>query len=168
MATGTRDDVDVGLEPAAHHAERVGDPVLPVHDELAREDVEDLELRRNRHRARRVERALDVLARDLAVLRGHRDDLPAVERLDGGPGDAHDRALDLGAGHDLGLLRRALDRVDRDGHVDDGALARALVRGGALADDVDAARRVRFGDQGADLRRSDVEADEVRSGFRHP
>src|SRR5664280_372953 len=134
-----RDHVDVGLEPAPHHPERIGDAVLSVHDEFAREHVEDLELRGDRHRARRVERPLNVLARDLAVLRRHRDDLTAVERLHGGAGDAHDGALDLGARHDLGLLRRAFDRIDGGGHVDDGALARALVRGRSLSDDVDAA-----------------------------
>src|SRR5512141_1512253 len=141
---GDRHDVDVGLEAAPDHARRVRDAVLAVDDELAREDVEDLELGRDGHGAGRVERALDVLARDLAVLGGHRDDLPAVERLDGGPGDAPAGALDLRARHDFGLLRRALDRVDGGGHVDDRALARALVGGGSLPDDVDLSGRIRL------------------------
>ena len=60
------DDVDLGLEPHARHAERLADAVLVVDDELLRQHVQDLAVHRQRDRARGVEHALDVAAAHLA------------------------------------------------------------------------------------------------------
>jgi hypothetical protein len=66
------DQVDHHFEPRAEHAEGIVDAPLLVDHELLRDGVEDLAVRRQRRRLRRLERALDVLAGDLAVLAGDR------------------------------------------------------------------------------------------------
>ena len=60
--------------------DRRADAVLLVDDEVLRQHVQDLAAARQRHRLGRVDRAPHVLARDLAVLAGDRDDAAAVER----------------------------------------------------------------------------------------
>ena len=119
---------------------------------------------RDRDRLRLVDDAVDVLLPDLLVL--HRDDAVRRERLDVAAGDAGVDGADLAARHVLGLLDRALDRGDGGVDVDDHALAQALRRVRADADDVDAVVG-HLADDGADLRRADVEADEDVPGFRH-
>ena len=70
-----------------------------------------------------LDRAVDVLAGDLAVVRGDRDLAGGVEALDVLAADAHEGAVDLPAGQALG----ALDGVGDGPHglvdVDDDALA---------------------------------------------
>ncbi len=73
---------------------------------------------------------------------------------------------DLAPRHVLGLLDRALDRGDGGVDVDHHALPQPLRRVRADADDVDALVG-HLADDGADLRRPDVEADEDVSGLRH-
>jgi hypothetical protein len=48
------------LETHAGHADRLADAFLVVDDEFLRQDVQDLLVGRDRHRARRVDHALDV------------------------------------------------------------------------------------------------------------
>ena len=56
------DDVHVRLEPRGGHAQRIVDAVLSVDDELARDDVQQLELGRDVDRLRGLDDAVDVLA----------------------------------------------------------------------------------------------------------
>ena len=65
---GRRDDVDVGLEPAPDHPERVGDPVLAVDGEVPGHDVHNLMILRDLHAPGGVDDAGDVLLGDLPVL----------------------------------------------------------------------------------------------------
>ena len=96
-----------------------------------------------------------------AVLARDRDHAARVEAADVGAGDAHVGRADLDAGHQLGLLDHALDRVDGGLEVDDDALAQALGLGLADADDVEAALVGDLGHDRADLVGPDVEADDV-------
>src|SRR5262249_749484 len=66
---------------------------------------------------------------------------------------------DLAAGHQLGFLDRAADGGNGGLDVDHHALAQALRRVAADADDVDAVLG-ELPDDGADLRRPDVQADD--------
>ena len=59
------DDVHARLEAHAGHADRLLDAVLPVDQELLRQHVQDVLIDRQRHRARRVEHAVDVRRRPL-------------------------------------------------------------------------------------------------------
>ena len=154
--------VDLHLEAAAEHAERVGDAALLVDDELLRHGVQDLAVGRQGRRLRRVEHALDVRARDLAVLARHRDHAARVDAADVGAGDAHVGARDLDAGHHLGLLARGLERLDRRLDVDDVAAARAAVGRTALVRRPRGAPRAsRLADQHPDLRGADVDSHDV-------
>ena len=68
-----RDDVRLDLEAQGAHPERVLDALLAVDREPAPLDVEHLAIGRDRHRARDVDGAVDVLAGDLAVVTGDGD-----------------------------------------------------------------------------------------------
>ena len=83
----------------------------------------------------------------------------AVEALDVRPDSAEVDRVDLDAGHQLGLVDRLLDRLDRGLEIDDDTAADAARLGDAEADDVE--RRVveQFADHGGDLRGADVQAD---------
>ena len=164
---GRRHDVDVGLEAAADHAQRVGDAVLAVHREVPRHDVDDLMVLGDLDAPGRVDDPGDVLLGDLPVLAGHGHDAPAVEGPDVGARNAHPGARNLHAGHDLGLFGGPLDRLDRGVDVDDVALAGAAVGRGALADDVEGAAGVLLADQDADLGGADVAGDEEVFGLSH-
>ncbi len=63
-----RDDVYVRLETLCGHADRIVNPVLPVDDELTRDDMQQFELRGDVDRFRCFDDAIDILARDLAML----------------------------------------------------------------------------------------------------
>ena len=155
------DDVDVHLEPAAGHADRHGDAVLVVDDEVLRQHVEDLAPAGQRDGARGVDGALDVLARDLAVAAGDRDDAAAVEGLDVRARERQVHAVDLDAGRELGFVERPLDRLGRRVDVVDDAAADALRLGEPDADDVEAAVVHELADDDRHLRRPDVEPDQI-------
>ena len=78
-----------------------------------------------------------------------------------GPLIAELHRADLDAGHQLRLLDRFLDRLDRRLEIDDDAALQALRLGDADADDVDAAVVEQLADHGADLGRADVETHHV-------
>src|SRR5690606_10442205 len=88
-----------------------------------------------------------------------RDDAVGVEPLDVPTRDADVDRLDLTAGHQLGFLDGLLDRGDGGVDVDHDALAEPPGRIRPDPDDVDAVGG-RLTDDGADLRRADVEADD--------
>src|SRR5262249_29447824 len=129
------DDVHLGFEPHAAHADRVLDAVLVVDDEFLRDDVDDLAIGGDGDRLRGLDHALHVGGRDLVVLARHRHDAAAVQAADVVAGDAGVHALGLHAGHALGLLDRARDARHGLLEVDDGTAAQALARGVAHAHD---------------------------------
>ena len=59
-AVGAGDDVHLGLEPHARHADRIADALLRVDDVFLRQHVQDLLVGRDRHRLGRIDHALDV------------------------------------------------------------------------------------------------------------
>ena len=81
------------------------------------------------HGAGDLDRAVDVLAADLAVVAGDRDLARRVEALDVLAADADEGAVDLPAGQPLRLLDRVGDRADRLVDVDDDALLEARTPG---------------------------------------
>jgi hypothetical protein len=154
---GGGDDVDLGLQPHAAHAQRLLDAVLLVDHVLLRQHVEDLAVLGDVHRPGRVEHAVDVRLPDLLVL--HRHHALGVEAADVAAGDAGVDRADLAARHQLRLLDGAADRGDGGVDVDHHALAQAARGLGADADDVDAVGR-QLADDAADLGGADVEADD--------
>ncbi len=155
---GAGDDVHLDLEAHAAHAQRLAHAALAVDHELLLEDVQDLLLHRDVDRARRLDHAVDVVLLDLLVLDRHH--AVRVEALDVAAGDARDHLADLGVRHELRLLERALDGVDGRFDVDHHALLQAARRVAAHADEVERVLGRDLGDQGHDLRGTDIEGDE--------
>src|SRR5690606_41899669 len=91
----------------AGHADRLLHPILLVDDEFLRQDVQDLLVRRDGHRTRRIDDALDVAGGHFLVADG--DDAVRVEALHVAARDAGEHRVDLAARHQLRLLHRALD-----------------------------------------------------------
>jgi hypothetical protein len=83
-----------------------------------------------------------------------------VEALDVAAGDPGDHFLDLGVGHELGFLERALDRVHRGFDVHDHALLEAARRVAAHPDEGDRVLGRDLGHDRHDLRGADVERDQ--------
>src|SRR5215469_4801393 len=115
-----RDDVHLGLEAHPRHADRVTDPFLAVDDELLRQHVQDLLIRRNRHRLGSIDHVLDIPVAHLLV--AHTHDSVGVEATHVAAGNAGEHRVDLAAGHELCLLHGALDRLHRGFDVDHDAL----------------------------------------------
>ena len=157
-AVGTGDDVHLGLQAHAGHAERLADAFLRVDDEFLRQDVQDLLVGRDRHRLRRVDHAVDVAGCDFLV--ADRDDAVRVQAAHVAAGDAGVHRVDLAAGHQLGFFDRALDRLHGRVDVDDHALLQAARRMRADADDFDRAVGDDLADDRDDLRGADVETDD--------
>ena len=84
-----------------------------------------------------------------------------------GPGQRQVHRVDLDAGHQLGLLDRLLDRVDRRLEVDDDAAPDAARLGDADADDVEPVAVEHLADDRRHLRRADVEPDQIPLFSRH-
>ena len=164
----TGHDVDVGLQPAGGHAQRIVNAVLAVDDEFARNDVKQLELRGDVDRLRRLDDPVDVFARDLAMLPRDGDHATRIDRADVIAGDADVDRFDLQPGHDLSLIDGFLDRLDGLVKIDDVASPRSLHRRGALADDLNLAAVGHFPYQHAHLGSPDIERDDVfLFGLRH-
>src|SRR5262249_56937781 len=88
-----------------------------------------------------------------------RDDALAVDPFDVTAGDPGVDVGDLAARHQLCLFNRSADRGDGGLDIHHHALAEALGRMAADPDDVNAVLG-ELADDGADLRRADVEADD--------
>ena len=164
---GRRDDVRLDLEAQGAHPERVLDALLAVDREATPLDVEDLAVGRDRDRPGDLDRAVDVLAGDLAMMRGDGDLAGRVEALDVLAADADEGAVDLPAGQPLGPLDRVRDRADGLVDVDDDALLEAGRGDGPVAHDRQPAVATHLADERADLARADVDADEDRFAFHH-
>ena len=101
-AVGAGDDVHLGFEPHAGHADGIADAFLPVDDEFLRQHVQDLLVRRDRDGLGRVDHVLDVDVAHLAV--ADRDHAVRIEAAHVAAGDAGEHRADLAAGHELGFL----------------------------------------------------------------
>ena len=152
------DDVHVGLQPDAAHADGVGHAVLAVHDELLRQHVEDLAVGGHRDVLGVLQQAEHVVAVNLATR--DRDHAAALEALDVVARDADDDRLDLDARGVLGLGDGLLHGLDGLVDVDDDAAVEAFGLGHADAADVDAVEVVGRRHDGADLGGADVDADD--------
>ena len=114
-----------------------------------------------RHRLRGIDGAPDVLAGDLAVLAGDGHDAAAVEPLHVGARQRQVRRVDLDPGRQFGFVDGPLDGVDRRLEVDDEAPPDAFRFGEPKANDVEPAIVHVLADDSGDLRRPDVEPDQI-------
>ena len=140
------------------HADRVADALLAVDDEFLRQHVQDLLVGGDRDRLGRIDHVLDVAVADLLVAHAH--DAVGVEAAHVAAGDAGVHRVDLAAGHELGFLHGALDRLHRRLDVDDHALLQPARGLRAQAEQLDHPVRADLADQRDDLGGADVEADD--------
>ena len=159
--------MNVHLEPRARHADRRADAILLVDHEILRQHVQNLSARRQRDGLRRIDGAPDVLASDLAVLAGHRDDAAAVESLDMRARQREVHRIDLDPCHQLRFFDGLLDRIDGRFEVHDHAAADAPRLGDAEPDHVEPPAVEHFADDGRHLRRAHVESNQISLFTRH-
>ena len=153
--------VRMHFQAHAGHAHRVADAFLRVVQHvIARHRMQDLLVGRHCHRFRCVEHALEVGVGHFAV--ADRDDAGRVSAVDMVAGDRGIHAAHFAAGHQFGLLDRALDRLHGGIDVDHHALAQPARFMRADADHLDRFARRVFADQRGDLGGPDVEADDQR------
>ena len=112
--------VYLGFQTHARHADGIADPLLIVDDELLRQDVQDLLIRRDGHGAGGIDDAVHVQLGHFVVANG--DNAVGIEAADMATGDAGINRTDLAAGHQFGLFDRALYRLHRGFDVDHHAL----------------------------------------------
>ena len=142
---------------AARHADRIGDAVLPIDGEFARQRVDDLPVGRHVDDGARVDDAFDVEPRDLALVTAHGDDAVRVLRAHVFAGHADVRRGDAHARHALGGFDGGFDRLDGLFEVGDDAFAQSKRRRDAEADDIHRAFAACARDDDRRLRRADVE-----------
>jgi len=137
-----------------------GSRFLRVDDEFLRQDVQDLLVRGYRDRTRRVDDALHVAGGHFLLADG--DDAVRVEAAHVTARDPGEHRVDLAAGHELGLLHGALNRLHRRVDVDDHALLQAARGVRAEPHDLDRPVRSQLPDDRHHLGGADVEPhDEV-------
>ncbi len=141
------------------------DAVLPVHDEAALDDVDDLAVVGDGDGLGGVQGAGDVVLIDHPARNAHH--APAVDRGNVRAGQADQGRGDLQAGRTLGLLYRAGNRLGGSGQVDDGAFADSLGRFDAHPQDAQVALPLHPRDQGADLGRAYINSDDNRFVHNH-
>src|SRR6266568_2042976 len=141
------DDVNVGDEPLADHADGVADVILHVDDEFVRKDVKNFAIFRERDVAGGVHGAAHVFALDVARARTQRDAASAIHSANMMSGDADKRFFDGNIGHAFGFFDGAANRTDRGIEIDDQTLAQAFGFGRA--------KRQKFNDLAFDFRDQD-------------
>ena len=117
----TSNNVHLGLKTHSAHPQRLANTVLVINDELLRQDVYHLAIKRHSNSTRRVNYPLDIRLSNLTVF--YRNNAITVETLDMTASNAGVNLRDLTTSHQLSILNGALDRLNRRLDVDDHPLA---------------------------------------------
>ena len=157
-AFGAGHHVHLGLQPHAGHANRFAYPLLVIDQELLRQDVQDFLVCRYRDGACRIDHPVDIVGTDLLIPDCH--DAMRIQAADMAAGDSGIHGVNIATGHQLGRLDRPLDRMHGGFDVDDDTLLEAPRGMRADANDLDAAVIAHLADDGDDLGRADVQADD--------
>src|SRR5205814_7799159 len=107
------------------HAHRVEDARLIVHDELARQQVQNFAIGRALHGASALDGGLHVFAGDFAHAAAEVKAAVGIEAEDVRAADANHALIDVGASHPLGVLVGGLDYFRCGPKLGDKALAHA-------------------------------------------
>jgi len=97
--------------------------LLVVEDELLRQQMQHLAIRRQRHRPRPVHRRPHLLARNLPHPAAHADAAPRVHPAHMRPANPHHRRLNPRLRHAFRRQRRAIDHLGRRPQLCDQTLA---------------------------------------------
>ncbi|MCY1415824.1 hypothetical protein D9M71_313200 [compost metagenome] len=154
----TGDHVDLGFQAHAGHAQRLAHAFLVVDHVVLGQRVQHALVGGDGDRLGRVEDAVDVRRAHLAVADRH--DAVGVQAADVVAGDADECRVDTAAGHLLGLVDGALDRLHGGLDVHHHALLQAAGRMGPDADDLQLAVGRDLAHQRHHLGGADVQADD--------
>ena len=160
-------DVHIHLDAGAQHADRVGDAVLAIHQEMLADGVNDMVLGRQVNGLGVLNDVLHVFLRDLAVRGRHRVHATIVEAAHVAASDPEINAANFDIGHLLGLDNGVTHVLLGYGSVRDFALAHTPGAGLAEADDVQGAVGAQFADHGTDLGGADFQTNNDRGRIKH-
>src|SRR5690606_5357975 len=150
--------VHLGFESHTRHTNRLPYAFLVIDDEFLRQYVQDLLVGRYGDRPCRIDYPVDVARAHFLV--AYRHDAVGVEAANVAAGDPGVDRVDIAAGHQFRFLDGALDGVHGRFDVDHHTFLEAARRMRADAYDFDAAALVDLADDGDDLGRPDVQADD--------
>ena len=152
------DDVHLGFEAHARHADGIADAFLAVDDEFLRQHVQDLLVRRNGHGLGRVHHVLHVDVAHFAIAdRDHAVRIQAAHVQPAMPANTERISQPaMSSASSIGALDRLHRRLDVDHH----AFLQAARGLRADADHFDRVVGRHFADQRGHLRGADVEADD--------
>src|SRR5947207_8478576 len=157
---GRSDDVNVGDEALADHANGVTNAVLRIHDEFMRQDVEDFAVFGERDVASGIHGAAHVFAFDVARARPQRDAAAAIDATHMISGDADERLFDGNVGDAFRFFNGAADGTHRGIEVDDESFAQTFGFGGAQRQEL-YKFAFEFGDEDGGFCAAFVEPDKV-------
>jgi hypothetical protein len=150
------DDVCLNLQAKAEHPQRAAQAGLPIQAVIARDDMQHLASVRQRHRFGGIHGAFQVIQLHAARV-GDAHRASAVDRLDMSPGNRDERAPDFVAAAGLSLVDRRRNGCRERAHIRDGSPAHPARRLDARTEHINIGV-AHFADDGADLRRADVDA----------
>src|SRR5580658_1819025 len=158
---GGGDDVDVGLEALADHADRVADIILRVERKFLRKNVQDFAIFRQLHAAGCFDGASHVVALHIARARAYGDAATAIHAAHMRAGYADQRGFHGDTDESFGFFDGATNGADREIEVDDLTFTPAFGFGRAECREFHAAVVVEFADQGASFGAADVQRYDV-------
>ena len=112
------------LQPNPRHSHRVPDPILIIHNEFLRDDVDDLPVHGDGDSACCVDHPLHIARSDLLALHGN--DPMAVNSLDMSPCNPRKDRGEMNPCHQFCLFDCLLDRLDGAVNVDHHTLSQSL------------------------------------------
>ena len=154
------DDVEVGFQANAAHADGVLDALFVVHSEFLRNHVQDFFPGLHHELVHVLDEGFDVVLADFRfeVLPG--DESAVLQTLDVLPRDAHVHQSDLGPHLLLGLLHGLLDGCHRAVDVGHDAARHAHRFTSAVAEQFNLAKLIFLTNEAGNFRGSDVETDD--------
>src|ERR1700722_6781113 len=140
------DDVHVGFEALAHHADGVADIVLSVEKKFLGKDVKNFAVFGKLNAAGRFNGATHVIALNVAGTRADGDAAATIDAADVDSRDADQRGFDGHADDGFGFFHRAANGADREVEIHDLALAPAFRFGGSQCGEPHAAQFIELAD----------------------
>lgn len=123
---GRGDEMNVGFEALANHADGVANPVLGINGELMRQNVKHFAVFGKRDVARCIDGTANVVAFDIAGAIAEREAAAAVDSAHVAAGNADHRRFNRNVGYAFGFFDRATNRADRRIEIDDETFAEAF------------------------------------------
>ena len=114
---GSRNYVDFALQPYPGHTHRIVNPVLFIHYEFLRKNVQDFPVHRQSYGLGGADHPFAVSFRNDTVFPAHRNNALAVNRTDMVAGDTGIDVTDFVAAHQFRLFHRLFDRLHRFVHI---------------------------------------------------